>query len=314
MFNAEKFLPEAIDSILNQTYKNLEILLVDDGSTDNSGIICDNYAEKDTRVRVFHTQNRGVSRARNLGLEQSSGKYIAFVDSDDIVHPRYIEAMLELSRKSHMLMVKCRWVRDDNCDSKIFLATDFDSANHCETIVTMREYRYQGQFSQSQCFCVLYSRELIQDIRFDMTLKYGEDTVFFAEALKKAQRFAYLDEVLYWYRRNPYSAMEVFSKRRYDEILARRRVVDIFQNESKDFVRECNAALALRSMAVFIDAIRAGCSDRAFLQKIWEESFRIRESCFTSRTVGKKKKIKYAIYIYAPVLTEIIIRKRMTRK
>lgn len=83
MYNVELYLRKCLDSIVNQTYKNIEILIIDDGSTDNSGMICDEYAQKDDRIKVFHTENQGLSSARNLGLDEATGDWVGFVDSDD---------------------------------------------------------------------------------------------------------------------------------------------------------------------------------------------------------------------------------------
>ena len=91
VFNVEKYLKQCIESILSQTYRNLEILLIDDGSTDSSGIICDQYGEKDQRVKVVHKKNGGLSSARNMGIDAATGAYIAFVDSDDSVCSQYID-------------------------------------------------------------------------------------------------------------------------------------------------------------------------------------------------------------------------------
>ena len=91
VYNAEKYLKKCLDSVINQTYKNLEIILVDDGSTDKSPEICDKYAEKDSRIIVLHKENGGVSSSRNAGLDIFKGEYLSFVDSDDYVEPDYIE-------------------------------------------------------------------------------------------------------------------------------------------------------------------------------------------------------------------------------
>lgn len=94
VYNVEKYLRHCVDSILNQTYKNLQIILVDDGSTDGSGVICDEYANNDARVEVFHQKNAGPSIARNKGLELAKGEFLSFVDSDDRMHPKMLEDML----------------------------------------------------------------------------------------------------------------------------------------------------------------------------------------------------------------------------
>lgn len=96
VYNVEQYLPFCIDSILNQTYKSIEVILIDDGSTDHSGMICDEYAKKDNRIKVFHVKNGGPSVARNLGLFYSMGEFISFVDSDDRMHPQMLLRMREM--------------------------------------------------------------------------------------------------------------------------------------------------------------------------------------------------------------------------
>ena len=95
VYKAEKYLQECIESVLAQTHKDWELLLVDDGSPDRSGDICNEYAEKDVRIRVFHKSNGGVSSARNLGLEQMKGEWVIFVDSDDVIAPNTLEICLQ---------------------------------------------------------------------------------------------------------------------------------------------------------------------------------------------------------------------------
>lgn len=99
VYNVEEYLPTCIESILNQTYKDLEILLIDDGSTDNSGRICDEYAKRDNRCIVIHQPNKGVYNARNTGLEHVKGEYISFIDSDDYIHPQMLEILYETLQK-----------------------------------------------------------------------------------------------------------------------------------------------------------------------------------------------------------------------
>ena len=99
VYQVEAYISECVESLLAQTYTNLEILLVDDGSTDSSGEICDEYAVKDDRVRVVHQRNQGPSVARNSGLDHMKGEYVAFVDSDDVVLPDFIESLYELLEK-----------------------------------------------------------------------------------------------------------------------------------------------------------------------------------------------------------------------
>ena len=116
VYNAEKYLNRCLDSVLNNTYKNLEVILVDDGSTDMSGRICDEYAKKDCRIRVLHKENGGTARARNTGLKIAKGDYIAFVDNDDFVHPCFYEYMLSSMESSSADVAICELTRDMQVD------------------------------------------------------------------------------------------------------------------------------------------------------------------------------------------------------
>ena len=108
VYNTECYIIKCIKSIQNQTYKNLEIILIDDGSNDKSGKICDLFADIDSRIKVIHTENRGVSKARNLGINISSGKYIAFVDSDDSISPFFVEELYKVSILYNVNVAVCR--------------------------------------------------------------------------------------------------------------------------------------------------------------------------------------------------------------
>ncbi len=107
VYNVEPYLAGCLDSILSQTYRDLEILLIDDGSTDRGGTICDEYAAKDPRIRVFHTENRGLSAARNRGLDEAKGEYVGFVDSDDRIDPDMFEYLLEAAERTGADVTEC---------------------------------------------------------------------------------------------------------------------------------------------------------------------------------------------------------------
>lgn len=111
VYQVKEYIGECVESLLRQTYTNLEILLVDDGSTDGSGELCDVYAAKDARVRVVHQENRGLSAARNTGIDLMKGEYASFVDSDDVVLPDFIETLYELARKYRADVAACAYVR-----------------------------------------------------------------------------------------------------------------------------------------------------------------------------------------------------------
>lgn len=173
VYNTEKYLHRCIDSVLAQTYINFELLLIDDGSKDNSGKICDEYAAKDSRVQVFHKENGGVSSARNLGLEFAVGEYICFIDADDWVDAGYIETLLPANGEE---MVVCSVVIEEE-------------EKYCLTICD-KEYRHEDwacslnyliEHMTICCpWCKIMRRDIIEryHIRFDVKVSAGEDMLF----------------------------------------------------------------------------------------------------------------------------------------
>ena len=146
IFKVEKYLKRCIDSILNQTYRNIEIILIDDGSPDNCGKIADEYALKDKRIKVIHKENKGVSQARNDGIKLSKGEYIAFVDSDDYVEKNFIEILYDNALKNNADVSICNYFLENEnrkirkkIDSDI--AKDLESEDFCKYIIRKNSYR-----------------------------------------------------------------------------------------------------------------------------------------------------------------------------
>ena len=122
IYNVEKYIEKCLDSVIKQTYKNIEIILVDDGSPDNCGKICDSYANNDKRIQVIHKENGGLSDARNVGIERANGKYITFVDSDDYIELDYIEYLYTLIKKYNTKISFCKVnvvFNENNTDNKL---------------------------------------------------------------------------------------------------------------------------------------------------------------------------------------------------
>ena len=173
IYNVEPYLRRCVDSIINQTYRNLEIILVDDGSTDNSHKICDEYKEKDCRVKVIHKPNGGQSEARNVGLDNISGDYVTFIDSDDWYEKDTIETILLAAIDNNVEIVSygSNIVNQDNCCIK--------AENPQFEKITFREYLrlvFLGQRSPSVC-TKLYSRETIENENFILG-RVNEDFYF----------------------------------------------------------------------------------------------------------------------------------------
>lgn len=190
VYNAEKYLHRCIDSILAQMFTDFELLLIDDGSKDKSGAICDEYADKDSRVRVFHKENGGVSSARNAGLDNARGEWITFVDSDD-----EICSLGEITAESDMVIASLDIQRSDGRKEVISFSHDVISGDELKYFLE--------KHIQSHIFSSVYAkyikRKLINGLRFDTSMKIGEDTVFILKCINQVKTMSFDKNYVYKY-------------------------------------------------------------------------------------------------------------------
>ena len=202
VYKVEKYLDRCVESIVNQTYKNLEIILVNDGSPDNCPAMCDAWAEKDERIKVIHKENGGVSSARNAALEVATGDYIGFVDSDDWIEPDMYEYLISLmlDNDAQIACVQEMTVDESNCDVKI--------SNDDEII---EKYDYIGILSHAVTpyLCTkLYSKCLFDDLPdLPTNLKMSEDAMLNHFLFKKCKTMAWSNQKKYYYFRHTESAI-----------------------------------------------------------------------------------------------------------
>ncbi len=190
IYNVESYLKCCLDSVLNQTYTNLEIIIVDDGSTDNSPIICDDYAVKDNRVTVFHLENKGAASARNFAIEKANGEYLFFVDGDDFIEPDTIEKMINLSDNGKKDIIYCDYFKYYNDNNKIYMSLiPFFGFNKKTHILAM-----PGPV------CKLLKKELfIENNLFFLPGKCFEDNAIMPLVSALAKDYSYLKEAKYYY-------------------------------------------------------------------------------------------------------------------
>ncbi len=225
VYNVGKYLAQCIESVQNQEYGNLEIILVDDGSTDDSGKICDSYADRDCRIKVVHKQNAGVSAARNSGMDIATGEYICFVDGDDYVMPDYVGYLYGLIQK----------------DADITLTTEmfgnFDKKQTKKESIEI--YTPEKAAEQILCYnipigvyCKLFKRSFLsENIRFLSELFIGEGFHFNTTAFQRANHVVAGHRKIYYYRRNnPASATTQFSIEKWQNGLY---AIDLIK---KDFI------------------------------------------------------------------------------
>ena len=215
VYNAEKYLRQCLDSILKQSFKDFELLLVDDGSKDRSGKICDEYAEKDKRVSVWHQENQGVSVARNVGLEHAQGEWIYFPDSDDIVVENALEIMMKMCVED-IDYVMCGYeVYDENGNCSYAIPERQERViSREDALMEMfapTDYRYQGYLWNK-----LFRASIIRDnnLRFEKGIKFNEDRLYNVEYLCCVKgTVAYTTVPVYHYVERSSSAMASLNQR-----------------------------------------------------------------------------------------------------
>lgn len=206
IYNVEKYLEKCISSLLNQTFSDFELILVNDGSPDNCGKICDSFKEKDSRIKVLHLENGGVCRARNKGMEIASGDFYAFVDSDDWVEENYIKDFAEHIEDDETVIIQ-NAIRDKNDvsdfnffgfeDESFILEEDF------ATMITKNIYYLPQGFPWNK----LYSRKIIEtnNLKFDPAIKLGDDEKWNFEYFRYTKKAVFVSRANYHYQYNPSS-------------------------------------------------------------------------------------------------------------
>ena len=190
--------------MIHQKYQNIEIILVNDGSTDGSGAICEEFAQKDPRICVIHQENAGAANAKNSGLNYATGDYITFLDSDDYVEPNWIERMLSVAEEEHADVVECNFdkVFTDHCE----VVNHF--SDECK-LFTAEEYmaQYLNNWTCSLFWNKLFARELVDGLRFRKERRCIDDEFFTYKAITPAHTIARIPDVLYHYRQRKSSAV-----------------------------------------------------------------------------------------------------------
>lgn len=202
VYNVEKYLNQCVDSILNQEYKNFEVILVDDGSKDNSGKICDEYAEKDKRVRAFHKENGGLSDARNYGLNRAIGEYILFVDSDDFIFENILIEIANVceKEKADIIFLKGFKYFDENNLIALDQDLNFEGINEKEEILNY--LTKLNKFPGSACTKAFKREFLINNELYFLKGLLSEDIEWMIRVLKVINKASYLNKPYYYYRQN----------------------------------------------------------------------------------------------------------------
>lgn len=229
-YNIAEYLSDCLGSIQNQTYPSIEIILINDGSTDKTPEICDEFVRKNNNAKVFHINNSGVSNARNLGIKESTGDYITFVDADDMISPDYIKSLYQAIQVSKSDIVYCK---ETHFSSLNFQALKSEECNNkFYDISSVSDFDYCGLMTHSTVWGCLFSRKIVSDLSFRTDIFIAEDSLFFNSAIIKANKIGFLDATLYYYRiRNDSATGKTpYSDKKMTEIVSWKEIVR--QNDS----------------------------------------------------------------------------------
>lgn len=245
VYQVENYLNQCIESIIEQTYTNLEIILIDDGSKDCCPQICDDWSIKDKRIKVIHKKNGGLSDARNLGLDIAKGKYIAFIDSDDWVDSRYIELLYNslINNEADISACSIQKVYDSDSVDPYNLNPQLQLATPKEAI---KDILYDRRF-KTVAWNKLYSKEILAGERF-IVGKIHEDEFFSYKVFARAQKLVFVDASLYKYRQRSGSIMSSPSLNHLDLLDAYLNRIKFLENNytdlaSKDKLNFCIACI-----------------------------------------------------------------------
>lgn len=257
VYNAENYLKKSIESIMNQTYPIWELILIDNGSEDDSYRICQEYAKKDERIWVMHQyQNRGVSAARNLGVEKVTGEYVTFLDADDWIAPDYLEQLNKMAQSTQADMLVCQF-------QKVYEEQrQKDEVTSKENNVQKRNYRLKTYNRDeyisrcllngyTHCWGVFYKLSLLDGMRFQTKITIGEDVLFLIDTILQAEKIVVTDYDGYRYYINENGAMKrKFTPSYMDQILCWQKAKEKLLGQYPAIEDKLNSILVVSTMLV----------------------------------------------------------------
>lgn len=286
VYNVEKYIHRCVDSILSQTFQDFELILVDDGSLDNCGAICDKYAAKDSRIRVIHKENGGLSSARNAGIDAARGDYLFFMDSDDVIHPDCLRILMECISQTGAEIALGEFARFEgempSADSYAVWDEDFTCKSNLETLQGFFDGRESLHSLVSAC-CKLWHRSLFDDIRFPVGRLF-EDEFTTYQLYYKAEKVASPNIVLYYYFVNDDGITRNLTlQKRFDEYDAQWERMMFFREKGLDELLRKAAITFLKTAQWDLIACRKGeeteyAGKRMRLEKQYAAAFQIARS------------------------------------
>lgn len=313
VYNVEKYLRRCIDSLIIQTYKNIEIILVDDGSKDDSGNICDLYKKEDKRIKVIHKENGGLSSARNAGLKKITGSFVMFVDSDDYVDKNIIQILYDEIISTNSDMSICSYYSVNN---NIKTCPEFS----CKKFVVENSNKFYNLYNEysgvtvSSCM-KLFDVKLFNNVFFTEG-DIHEDEIIILDILKKAKRIAYNLEPLYYYEMREGSITKKFDIRKLDVLYYMDNRIDYFKKINNKPLIQMTKYKKLHIMLSLVEDFynyKGQKSDFNNFNKIKKQIKLNSLKCIFYSNLSNRSRINSLIAFVFPLSVYCIIKKRISR-
>lgn len=274
VYNTEKWLKRCLNSILVQTFTDYEVILIDDGSTDSSPSILDEYAKNDSRLTVFHEKNRGSSQARKFGMSRAQGEWFMFIDSDDDVHPTYVQSLYETVTKNNLSIAACDMQRVGNNSFPVEITHNSPQILNSKEIHTkFFNYQFWGFWGK------IYHKSVFKDLYFPEH-NINEDYVVMAQIFHNNPAMAYIQEPLYYYRTNPSGQSHVkLTPRIMEEFHNKNWVREYYEKNNPTYVSRAKAQ-QVETTIKLINIIK-----REDSQKIYSEEMKLLKT-FLQRNIA----------------------------
>lgn len=291
VYKVEAYLCPCVESVLAQTYQNIEIILVDDGSPDNCPRICDEYAASDPRIRVIHKENGGLSSARNAGIEAAKGEFLAFLDSDDLWSPLFLERLYQAIAETDADFAVCQFQRfqggtvpepDSHAETLNFSQEEayeclFNNRNESMIVAPNKLYRARIFGTTNENMVVswnkLYHADLFDAIRYPVG-KLHEDEAVIHEIIGSAAKVAWVDEAHYLYRESPDSiTTSKFSLKRLDETYAKEQRIQYFESRGMQELADRTKTVYLSNLMRLYRTVQQELDDKEAAGKACEELY-----------------------------------------
>ena len=298
VYGVEKYIENCIASLCAQTFGNLEILLIDDGSKDRSGQICDEWAKKDERIRVFHIENGGQSRARNVGLEKVTGDYIGFVDGDDMATPEMYEILLNLMIEHNAQIAECNFTGRKSAEPDVL--EDGTLVEMCgrEAIRKQLDLRESSRYPSTSLWSKLFKAELVKGLRLPEG-RIHEEYGYLCEAFLRCENYVYTNQRLYirTLRDDSTTAMK-FSERALDKLAVFRNRNEFLKAAGEEeFYRLSKEQEYVLMLHYYGEACKAGMKDVA---KRLKEDILLQKKDIRTSNLPEARKKQFRFFFFSP--------------